>query len=492
MKREFVLNLVFLLLINVLIKPLFIFGIDLGVQNRIGADYGLYFALLNVAYLGQIVNDCGLQSYNQRLISQDPHLLDKYMPRLLAFKLALGAAYAALTMLIAVAVAGYGGRALILLAILILNQILLQLSQFLRTGISGLGHYRLDSALSALDKFLMLPICGALIFWPPLSGRLSAETFSLGQTLALFLGLIVVYWFFRKKTGRAVRIARPNRRQVLLLWRQTAPYALAILLMTAYTRLDVVLLERLTSVAQAEVYAGAFRLLDASNMLGFLFASLLLPMFSRMIGRGESPGPLLGLSARMIFTASYTLALAVFFFRQEWIGLMMPMRADAYRAEVLGVLFWAFLPMSLIHVFSALLTARGFLWRMSKLFIVALLLDVTLNLILTPRMEAMGAAITTLSVQGFVAAGLMAMCLKEGASARAWEWAARLGAFAIPVAWAAWFAAQSFHALSWYWGFGAILIFAAVWGALVGWLRLPPGAWQHLAGRQRKTESKIP
>lgn len=53
MKREFVLNLVFLLLINILIKPLFIFGVDLGVQNRIGADYGLYFALLNLAYLGR-------------------------------------------------------------------------------------------------------------------------------------------------------------------------------------------------------------------------------------------------------------------------------------------------------------------------------------------------------------------------------------------------------------------------------------------------------
>ncbi|MFN4080790.1 MAG: polysaccharide biosynthesis C-terminal domain-containing protein [Saprospiraceae bacterium] len=486
MKREFVLNLLFLLLINILIKPLFIFGIDLGVQNRIGSDYGLYFALLNLAYLGQIVNDFGLQSYNQRLISQDPHLLDKYMPRLLAFKLALGVAYAALTLLVAVLAAGYEGRALGLLAILIFNQILLQLSQFLRTAISGLGYYRLDSALSALDKLLMLPVCGVLLFWPPLIGMLSAETFALGQTLALLLGLLVVYFFFRKKTGRVVCVALPDRRQALLLWRQTAPYALAILLMTAYTRLDAVLLERLTSTAQAEIYAGAFRLLDAGNMLGFLFASLLLPMFSRMLGRGEAVASLLGLSARMIFTASYGLTLAVFFFREEWIALMMPLRANPYRAQVLGVLFWAFLPMSLIHVFSALLTARGLLMRMSRFFVWALLLDVSLNLLLTPRYEALGAAVATLSVQSFVALGLMAMCRSESAGQRMWVWSVRLLAFAAPTALAAWLAAQIWQAPLWYWRFVVVILFVAIWGALVGWLRPPRGAWRDGVGRVLK------
>ena len=34
MNREFLLNILFLVLINLLIKPFFIFGIDLTVQNR--------------------------------------------------------------------------------------------------------------------------------------------------------------------------------------------------------------------------------------------------------------------------------------------------------------------------------------------------------------------------------------------------------------------------------------------------------------------------
>jgi len=59
MKRAFASNLVLLLGINFLIKPLYIFGIDREVQNAVGPEqYGLFFALLNLTYLFQIVNDC--------------------------------------------------------------------------------------------------------------------------------------------------------------------------------------------------------------------------------------------------------------------------------------------------------------------------------------------------------------------------------------------------------------------------------------------------
>ena len=92
LKREFVLNLLLLVFINLLIKPAFIFGIDLGVQNRAGEQYGMYFALLNLAYLFQILNDFGIQSFNNRHISQHPQLLPKYFPNLLAIKWVLSGA----------------------------------------------------------------------------------------------------------------------------------------------------------------------------------------------------------------------------------------------------------------------------------------------------------------------------------------------------------------------------------------------------------------
>ena len=64
MKRTFISNLVLMLILNVVIKPVAIFGIDANVQNRVGTeDYGLYFSLLNLSYLLVIVMDLGINNY---------------------------------------------------------------------------------------------------------------------------------------------------------------------------------------------------------------------------------------------------------------------------------------------------------------------------------------------------------------------------------------------------------------------------------------------
>ena len=72
MARRFIANLSVLIILNLLIKPIYVFGIEVSVQNAVGAEtYGLYFALLNTAYLLQIINDFGLQIYNNRLVALD-------------------------------------------------------------------------------------------------------------------------------------------------------------------------------------------------------------------------------------------------------------------------------------------------------------------------------------------------------------------------------------------------------------------------------------
>ena len=94
MKREFLLNILFLLSINLLIKPFYIFGIDRTVQNRVGLeDYGLYATLFSFTFLLQIINDFGLQNFNNRNIAQHHQLLPKYFPNMLLLKLGLGIIY---------------------------------------------------------------------------------------------------------------------------------------------------------------------------------------------------------------------------------------------------------------------------------------------------------------------------------------------------------------------------------------------------------------
>lgn len=415
MKREFVLNLLLLVFINLLIKPAFIFGIDLSVQNRAGEQYGVYFALLNLAYLFQILNDFGIQSFNNRHISQHPQLLPKYFPNLLAIKWLLALVYVVLTMAVAGALLGYSADALHILLVLLINQVLVQLILFLRSNLSGLGFYRLDSLLSSLDKLLMLFTCGILLWtnW----FAFSLLHFALAQTAALIITVVVVFGLLRQRAEFRVKPGwasnwKAGRPAVYAMFRQSLPYALVVLLMFAYSRLDAVLLERMAGAAHADVYASAFRLLDACNMFGYLFASLLLPMFARMLKDKTPVQPLVSLSFKLIWAGSITLAAAIFFAREDLLQLMMPERATEYRFTVLGILIWTFIPLSVTHIFSTLLTAKQDLMRMNRYFLMGVLLDLGLNILLIPYWNAAGSAIAALTTQAFIAGSMVWLCMK--------------------------------------------------------------------------------
>ena len=419
MQREFLLNILFLVAINLLIKPFFIFGIDLTVQNRLPeGDYGLYFTLLNFTYLFQILNDFGIQNFNNRHVSQHPHLLPKYFPNLLSLKFLLSTLYVCLSLLAAWGLAGYGFRELPLLGILLFNQVLAQAVLFFRSNISGLGFYRLDSFLSSLDKLLMLFTCGFLLWGLPRE-VLTAESFAWAQTLALGITAIIVAIVLRSKVRLSLRPSwlrnwRTGKPALIVLFRKSFPYALVILLMTAYTRLDAVLLERLLPDGRlhADVYASAYRLLDAANMLGFLFASLLLPMFARMLKRKDDIRPLVSVSFKLIWAGSITLATLVYFARVDLIELMLPARASEYRWETLGVLIWTFVPVGATYIFSTLLTADERLMQMNRFFVAGIVLDVVLNLLLIPRYQALGSAVATLSTQAFIAVAMAVLCVR--------------------------------------------------------------------------------
>lgn len=467
-QREFLFNILFLVLINLLIKPFFIFGIDLTVQNRLPeGEYGLYFTLLNFTYLFQILNDFGIQNFNNRHVSQHPRLLSKYFPNLLALKALLGVAYIGLTMAAAGGWAGYGGRELVLLLILLFNQVLAQGILFLRSNISGLGHYRLDSLLSSLDKLLMLLTCAVLLWGLP-HRALTAETFALAQTLALLIAALAVFAILRRKAPVSLRPSwagnwRAGRPALIVLFRKSFPFALVILLMTAYTRLDAVLLERLLPEGKlhADVYAGAYRLLDAANMTGYLFATLLLPMFARMLKTGDALRPLVSVSFRLIWAGSVALATAVHFARIELVELMMPARASAYRWETLGVLIWTFVPVSMIYIFSTLLTAAQRLTQMNRVFVLGIALDIGLNLLLIPRYQAIGSAWATLGTQTFIAGAVTVLCVRHF---RLWptvKGIMRISGFTVSVVLAAGYIFQGLS-FSWPLRFGLALFAALV------------------------------
>ncbi len=400
MNREFLINVLFLVSINLLIKPFFIFGIDRTVQNTVGEEsYGLYFALVNFAYLLQMLNDFGIHSFNNRNIAQHNQLLQKYFPNIVVLKFLLGMGY----LLVTFTVAWFMGYTIYghLLFFIALNQILISLNYFVRSNISGLAFYRTDSALSALDKLLMIIICGFLLWWPGMREQFRIEWFIYAQTTALALTALTSFILLRPHLPPLQ--FRFNLTYLRLILKESYPYALVGFLMIGYTRIDGVMLERLLPNGdfEAGVYASAYRLLDAANMVGFLFAGLLLPMFARMIKEKAPVQQLLKFSFLLLWCGAMTLAISTGF-HSESIVSMLYTNATPYWGSVLRWLMFSFVAVSGIHIVGTLLTANGNMMKMNVIFIFGIVLNVGLNYWLIFPYKAAGAAIATVATQFFV------------------------------------------------------------------------------------------
>ena len=159
MQKKFVTNLILIIVLNLLIKPFWIFGIDRTVQNMVGSEsYGFYFSLLNFTLLLNMIPDLGITNYNNRNIARHTQLLNKHLANVSGLKIILATVYAVISM-IAALIIGYSAKQISLLVFLILNQIFISFSLYFRSNLTALHLFRTDSFLSILDRSLMILFC---------------------------------------------------------------------------------------------------------------------------------------------------------------------------------------------------------------------------------------------------------------------------------------------------------------------------------------------
>ncbi|MBT3382511.1 MAG: oligosaccharide flippase family protein [Prolixibacteraceae bacterium] len=405
MKRKFVTNLLLLLFLNLLIKPFWIFGIDRTVQNMVGdQSYGLYFALFNFSMILNIFLDVGITSYNNRNIARHNFLLPKHLSNIVGLKFLLAIVYTIFSLGIA-AIIGYNKIQFHLLFFLIFNQFLISFTLYLRSNISALHLFRTDSLISVLDRSFMIIICSILLFTNVLGGNFSIEWFVYAQTAAYVLTSLITFAIVLGKSGR-IKI-QFNLKFFLVFLRKSYPYALLILLMSFYNRIDSVMIERILpdpiGKEQAGIYAQSFRLLDAVSMFGVLFAGLLLPIFSKMIKQKEEVGQMVKLSYTLLIVPAIIIAISSVYYNQEIMAALYKSNTE-HSSGILGILMIGFVGIATTYIFGTLLTANGSLKYLNIMAFSGMVLNVVLNLILIPRYHAFGSAYASLTTQIFTAA----------------------------------------------------------------------------------------
>lgn len=398
MQRKFLSNLAFLLFLNLLVKPFWIFGIDRAVQNEVGAEaYGSYFALFNFAFILNVFLDLGISNFNNRNVSQHEHLLGKYFPRIVALRLILAVGYLFICMAAAIAM-DYSPHQIAMLILLCFNQFLLSSILFLRSNIAGMQLFKMDSLTSIMDRLLMIITCGWVLFFMKRDVPFQIEWFVYLQTFAYATTATFALAVVLKRGGPFTM--KWNPAMLILILKQSLPFALLILLMSIYGRVDSVLLERMleNGKEQTGIYAQAFRLLDASNMIAYLFAVLLLPMFSRMLKLQEDVRPLVYMASKLILIPAFTLGLICWAYGSDLMQLLYTEHVED-SGRILSLLMFSLIPMAGAYIIGTLLTANGSLKQLNTIALIGVILSFILNIVLIPRMQAYGAAVSCLTTQ---------------------------------------------------------------------------------------------
>ena len=412
-QKDFVFNLCLLIFLNLLVKPFWMLGVDVGVQNGVGAaSYGIYFSIFNFTMLFSMVLDMGTTNFNNRTIARNTQLLDKHLSGYTILRLLLAVAYFVVIFAVALII-GYRGFQLKLLFWIGLNQFLSAFLLYVRSNISALLMFKTDSVISVTDRLLMILFCG-LLLW----GNLTEEPFRIEwfvwcQTAAYLITIAIALTIVLRKAH--LRKLNWNPAFFLVIIKKSFPYALITLLMASYYRIDSVLLERLLprdiAATQAGIYATAFRLLDALVMIAYLFSVILLPLFSKMLKQKENVVPVVRTSFSLLFLFSVSAVVILYVYREPLMRFFYPGTVES-SVEVFRLIIFGLIPISMNYLFGTLLTANGSMKVLNITAAVGIVINVAVNLLLIPKMQACGSAVASFCTQFTVSVLQFALAMR--------------------------------------------------------------------------------
>lgn len=405
MRQQLVKNLLFILLINVLVKTVWIFFIDRNVQIKVGNEqYGAFQALFNLGIIFQILLDFGLTQYNSKEVASDSSKIQDLFSSMFWTRLFLIAVYIIIVMIVAFLI-GYTVDILPLLVAVLSIQALSSMLLFLRSNVAALHYFKIDGVLAIIDRFLMIIVCGALLLLPGWSDSFKIEWFVWSQLVCYLAAVLIAFIVLVKITPVPIHFSfKPDMIKRVLA--QSSPYALLVFLMAIYTRADAVMIERLcgdVGKQQAGIYASAFRMLDMANIFGIMFAGMLLPLFAKMFADKVEVNTIVRMSVNIMMPISFFVAIVSVCFGSEVMQVLYHRGNNEEGGSILGLLMCSFPAYCLMYIYSTLLTAKGSIALLNKISIFIVLVNLTLHFLFIPQFRAIGAGYVVLISEWLVA-----------------------------------------------------------------------------------------
>ncbi|WP_321324717.1 flippase [Thiomicrorhabdus sp.] len=222
--------------------------------------------------------------------------------------------------------------------------------------------------------------------------------FALANTINLALsGAFLVFVY--KKTGGSIRKWRFSKKIAIRLLKFSWPLALSVFLISIHMKIDQVMIGNMLDTEQVGIYSVAVRLAEFWIFIPAILVSTLMPYFVNL---------------RETSSESYHRRLIQLYSLMFWMGVAVGLVTIIFGEDIIQLLFgedyigaYGALVFNIWNgIFISQALARG-IWMVSedlqkyRLYnnIIAVILNVTVNILLIPTLGITGAAIATLSAQ---------------------------------------------------------------------------------------------
>lgn len=397
MYKKFASQAGILILINLIIKLIWIFGVERKLQLSVGFEsYGAYYSLFNLTLILSIITDPGLSNYLVRSLASN----NVFRPeRLFSLKILLSFVYLILVFTIGI-FTGYPPHFLSLILVLAVYQLLWSFLTHLRAYLKGHHFFNAEIFFSVFDKVLLIALFIPLLYLD--TATLDIYFFATSQAIAVGISILICILLLRKKKIAILDLQKYKLDFSAL--KELLPFALFTFLVLAYNKIDVVMLDKLLPAGKKEagIYAAAYRILDASNMIAILFASLFLPLVSKLIRNKSNIALFVKDSFETLISLSLIISFSCWFYKSEIMMLLYGEKTSAYLAQIFGVLMFSNPLIVFYYVFSSVLTANNNLRILNFISAFGLIFNILLNLYFIPKYAALGASFSTIISLAFV------------------------------------------------------------------------------------------
>lgn len=391
MFRKLFANISLVVLLNILVKPLWILTENI-VHDAVGHEaWGTYTALFSFAFLFISLSDLGINQYATKSLAAQPELMKSYFPNLFTFKLLLIFLYPIL-MYFTGWLWGYRSYELYLLVGLSLIHGGNQLLSFFRANLQAAQRFKRDGLLSVLDKVILMGLVIILLLT-----YVDITRFVYMRLLSIGLTIVFAYVLLSRTYGWLR--PRLDRNLITKLVKESLPFALITILYSIHDKVDQVMLERMSGEVETSLYAGAYRWLDAFSMYLWITLAIFFAKFAHHIRESEVLSQLMRMGQRITTLPLVYVSIFMLFYSDKLLFLFTHSTEEQIitMSQSLSLLGIAMLINALFAIYSALLTSTGNEKPVNYILLLGISVNIVLNLIFIPEFGALAAAASTIA-----------------------------------------------------------------------------------------------